>query len=68
MDTFLEIEGDVKNILGHFCKDALSDSFGHFLFSLKVYARTTNTRIWIIVDEVVLFENFPIDLPEEQNL
>jgi hypothetical protein len=28
----------------------------------------SGTRVWIIVDEVVLFENFPIDLPEEQDL
>jgi hypothetical protein len=32
------------------------------------YAQSSEKRIWIIVDEVVLFKNFPIRLPEEQDL
>ncbi len=52
----------------NFYQDALPKSFGKFLFALRKYTRNSETRIWIIIDEVVLFENFPIQLPEDQNL
>ena len=44
------------------------ESFGKFTGSLRQYVRTKNVRIWVIVDEVVLFETFPIHLPHEQDL
>jgi len=67
-DDFLQIEGAVKDSLEKFYEDGLSMSFGKFFKALMEYTVSSGTRIWIIVDEVVLFENFPIDLPEEQDL
>ena len=64
----LQIEGDVGNALSNFFVDALADSFGKFFDALIEYTENTGTRIWIIVDEVVLFEDFNIALPEEQDL
>jgi len=60
-----QIEGTVKTSLDKFYEDALPKSFGKFIRALRQYARKSGTRVWIIVDDVVLFENFPIDLPEE---
>jgi len=65
-DSF-QIEGTLKTSLDKFYEDALPKSFGKFIRALRQYARKSGTRVWIIVDDVVLFENFPIDLPEEQN-
>jgi len=62
-----QIEGIVKNTLDKFYEDGLPQSFGKFFKALRQYTRKSGTRVWIIVDDVVLFENFPIDLPEEQN-
>lgn len=62
------IEDSVNSALDVLFRDADPRSFGEFLDSLVVFTRKTGKRIWIIVDEVVLFENFPIDLPEEQDL
>eukprot|EP00475_Leptophrys_vorax_P016989 TRINITY_DN2349_c0_g1_i4.p1 TRINITY_DN2349_c0_g1~~TRINITY_DN2349_c0_g1_i4.p1 ORF type:complete len:645 (+),score=153.34 TRINITY_DN2349_c0_g1_i4:80-2014(+) len=67
-DDFLRIGVSVKDTLDLLFRDADPKSFGEFLDSLVFSTRQTGTRIWIIVDEVVLFENFPIDLPEEQDL
>jgi len=61
-----QIEGIVKNTLDKFYEDGLPQSFGKFFKALRQYTRKSGTRVWIIVDDVVLFENFPIDLPEEQ--
>ena len=30
--------------------------------------KNSEKRVWVIIDEVVLFQRFPIDLPEEQNM
>jgi hypothetical protein len=67
-EDFLQIGDEVKDCLGKFFQDALPTSFGQFLFALRHYTRSSGTRIWIIIDEVVLFEKFPIRLPEEQDL
>jgi hypothetical protein len=67
-DSFLQMEGDVKDTLEQFYNDAMPDSFGDFYYALIKQTRTKNTRIWIIVDEVVLFEDFPIRLPKEQDM
>ena len=61
-----QIEGIVKTTLDKFYEDGLPQSFGKFFKALRQYTRKSGTRVWIIVDDVVLFENFPIDLPEEQ--
>jgi hypothetical protein len=63
-----QIEGEVKNSLEKFYKDSLPESFGKFMKSLRQYTRSTGISVWIIVDEVVLFEKFPIHLPKEQDL
>ena len=73
------IEGPVKVALNKFLEDALLESFQGFFFELRKYARITQstrnnqspqsskTRVWVIADEVVLFEIL-IKLPEEQDL
>ena len=69
----LQIEGSVKTALSKFYGDARLGSFQDFFFELRKYARGTQspqsskTRVWIIIDEVVLFEKL-IKLPEEQDL
>ena len=51
-----------------FYGDALLGSFGKFFLALFKYAeRHPETRFWIIIDEVVVFERL-IRLPEEQAL
>jgi len=69
-DTFLQMEGEVKTCLDQFYHDALPSSFGKFLKVLLELSQPsiTVTRVWIIVDEVVLFDKFPIKFPEEQDL
>ena len=68
----LQIEGSAKTALNKFYADARLKSFQDFFFQLRKYARGTQspqsskTRIWIIIDDVVLFENL-ITLPEEQS-
>ena len=65
-DSF-QMEGEVGIALNKFYKDALQDSFVKFLEALHEYAeRKSTTRIWIIIDDVVLFENRKIELPEKQ--
>eukprot|EP00475_Leptophrys_vorax_P016991 TRINITY_DN2349_c0_g1_i7.p1 TRINITY_DN2349_c0_g1~~TRINITY_DN2349_c0_g1_i7.p1 ORF type:complete len:644 (+),score=147.85 TRINITY_DN2349_c0_g1_i7:80-2011(+) len=65
---FFEIDAHVKDALDKFYQDAHPESFGEFLFALWEHTLSSGNRIWIIVDEVVLFEKFPIRLPEEQDL
>jgi hypothetical protein len=68
-DEFLKISDiNVQSSLETFYKDALPESFGEFFFAVLQYIRSSGNVIWIVVDEAVSFENFPIDLPEEQNL
>ena len=67
-ESFLEMGSSVKANLNAFYGDALSSSFGKFFKAVMEFVTSSETRVWIIVDEVVLFENFPIYLPEEQNL
>jgi hypothetical protein len=67
-DSFSHIKAAFKVALEIFYADANPKSFGEFLFALMEYAQSSENRIWIIVDEVVLFEGFPIRLPEEQDL
>ena len=63
----------MKTALNKFYDDARLESFQDFFFELRKYARGTQspqsskTRVWIIIDEVVLFEKL-IKLPEEQAL
>ena len=53
--------------LNKFYDDAHLGSFGKFYLALFKYAeRHPETRIWIIIDEVVLFEKL-IKLPKEQD-
>jgi hypothetical protein len=68
-DSFLDI-GDalVTDSVNMLFNDGKPESFGKFFSALETYMESSTTRIWIIVDEVVLFEDFPIDLPEEQDL
>ena len=66
-DDFLQInDTNVKDALRTFYRDALPASFGEFIEAVLEYTLSSGERIWIVVDEVVLLENFPIDLPEEQ--
>ena len=66
-DDFLQInDTNVKDALQTFYRDALPASFGEFVEAVLEYTLSSGERIWIVVDEVVLLENFPIDLPEEQ--
>ena len=67
-DSFTEMEGEITTSLDAFYIDTLPKSFGIFLSTLRRYIRNKKTNIWIIIDEVVLFENFPIDLPREQDI
>ena len=67
-DDFVQLGGSVTETLNLFFQDADPKSFGAFLDALVLSTEDSGPRIWIIVDEVVLFENFPIDLPEEQDL
>ena len=67
-EEFLDIDAHVKDALDKFYQDAHPKSFGEFLFALWEHTLSSGNRIWIIVDEVVLFETFPIDLPEVQDL
>ena len=67
-DSFLQMNGSVKTSLNKFYEDGRPESFGKFIKALRQNVRNNGTRIWIIVDEVVLFEKFPISLPEEQDL
>jgi hypothetical protein len=53
--------------LDKFYKDPQGASVGAFLGALSKYTESTGARVWIIIDEVVLFENFPLRLPEEQD-
>ena len=56
------------NALNKFYDDALLKSFGKFILALDKYAEANpQTRIWIIIDDVVLFEKL-MRLPEEQRL
>ena len=69
----LQIGGSVRTALNKFYNDAHLESFQDFFFELRKYARGTQspqsskTRVWIIIDEVVLFEKL-IKLPEDQAL
>ena len=66
-DSF-QIEGEVGNALNKFYDNALLKSFGKFILALYKYAEANpQTRIWITIDDVVLFEKL-IRLPEEQDL
>jgi hypothetical protein len=65
---FVKINSPVKDTLDQFYRDAHPDTFGAFLFALWEYTLSSGSRIWIIVDEVSMFEKFPIRLPEEQDL
>jgi hypothetical protein len=68
-NDFLQIDCEnVRASLETFYQDKLSDSFGVFLSAVSKYTRSSGNRVWMIVDEAVLFENFPIDLPKEQRL
>jgi hypothetical protein len=67
-ESFLQIGGIVKNSLEAFYDDALPRSFGKFLKSLMEYTVSSGLRVWIIVDEVVLFDDFPIHFPSDQDL
>jgi hypothetical protein len=67
-ESFLQIGGIVKNSLEAFYDDALPRSFGKFLKALMEFSISSGLRVWIIVDEVVLFDDFPIQLPSEQDL
>ena len=49
-------------------KNSRPESFGELIITLRDFTRSTGTRICIIVDEVVLFEKFPVHLSEEQDL
>ena len=84
-DSF-QIEGPVKACLDQFYDDALPSSFGKFMKALRKYISVPGNqniqiedgqtipikipRIWIIIDEVVLFEDvkYLISLPKEQAL
>ncbi len=66
-NDFLSItENEVKDKLDTFLDDRAPKSFGAFVVSLKAFTRSTGTRVWVIIDDVVLFENFNITLPDEQ--
>jgi hypothetical protein len=67
-ESFLQIGGIVKNSLKAFYDDNLPRSFGKFLKALMEFSISSGLRVWIIVDEVVLFDDFPIQLPSEQDL
>lgn len=67
-DDFSPIGGEVKKCLESFFADALPATFGRFLAALRKHTRRPGDRIWIVIDEVVLFEKFLIRLPEEQDL
>jgi hypothetical protein len=67
-EDFAKIDARVKDTLDQFYRDAHPDSFGAFLFALWERTLSSGSRIWIIVDEVAMFEKFPIRLPEEQDL
>ena len=56
-----EVSIALKNLI----KQPSKHSFGQFLGNLKKFSSSGN-RVWVIVDEVVQFSNFPITLPEEQ--
>ena len=72
-DSFLQIDDDtVKTCLDQFYQDALPSSFGKFVTALRTFIDKgeKKTRIWIIIDEVVLFEKvkYLICLPKEQDM
>ena len=61
-DEINEMDAHVKGTLDKFYQNAHPESFGEFLFALWEHALISRNRIWIIVDEIVLFEKFPIHL------
>jgi hypothetical protein len=63
-DSFLDI-GDalVTDSVNMLFNDGKPESFGKFFSALEAYMESSTMRIWIIIDEVVLLEDFPIDLP-----
>ena len=67
-EDFSNIDASVTESLEQFYQHPHAKSFGDFLFALWNHILLSNARVWIIVDEVVLFETFPIQLPEDQNL
>jgi hypothetical protein len=67
-DKFLQIDGNVTASLHNFYQDPQAASLEDFFTALCEYTESTSDRVWIIIDEVVLFENFPLRLPEEQDL
>jgi len=67
-NDFIEMGLDVKETLDIFYQNSTPQSFGEFLFALFEHTQTSKASVWILVDEVVLFEKFPIRLPEEQDL
>jgi hypothetical protein len=67
-DSFSQIGDGVNDTLEKFHQDPTPQLFGNFLFTLQQHTRNSKSRVWVILDEVVLFEKFPIQLPEEQDL
>jgi hypothetical protein len=71
-DSFLQIDDEVKKCLEKFYANKRPKSFGKFIRALRTFIDKgeKKTRVWIIIDEVVLFENvkYLICLPKEQDL
>jgi hypothetical protein len=61
-DDFLKMEDNtVKECLTQFFQDGLPTSFGELTAALCQYTDGSEKRerVWIIVDEVLMFDNFP---------
>lgn len=68
-DSILQIDDqNVQDNLKQFLDDGRAESFGEFFAALSDYSESSGDHVWIVVDDVVLFENFPIDLPREQDM